>query len=174
MLHKTTHEGFIIMDRKFRLMALSAAAAMIMLLIFAFSSKNVYDSIGQSMKISELLCRLIFFRFDEMTAAEQSFVISELDLFVRKAAHFSVYMLLGACVYLVLRLSNIKIRTKRIAALAVCIAYAMLDELHQSFVPGRTMLAGDVFIDSAGAAAGIAAASVVIIIWKYTAEHRRS
>ncbi len=45
------------------------------------------------------------------------------------------------------------------AALLVCIFYAVSDEFHQLFVPGRRGSAVDVLIDSAGASAGIFLAS---------------
>ena len=46
----------------------------------------------------------------------------------------------------------------------VCIlAYAVTDEIHQAFVPGRACAPMDVLIDSAGAATG--AALMVAISW---------
>ena len=40
-------------------------------------------------------------------------------------------------------------------ALAIVFLYAASDEFHQIFVPSRTALVSDVFIDSAGGAAGL-------------------
>lgn len=40
-------------------------------------------------------------------------------------------------------------------ALATCIVYAVSDEIHQLFVPGRGAQVKDVMIDSTGAFAGI-------------------
>ena len=42
-------------------------------------------------------------------------------------------------------------------ALAIVFLYAASDELHQAFVPTRTALVSDVFIDTAGGAAGLLA-----------------
>ena len=39
--------------------------------------------------------------------------------------------------------------------LLLCIGYAITDELHQAFVPGRTPKLLDVLIDSSGASLGI-------------------
>ena len=39
--------------------------------------------------------------------------------------------------------------------LSMCVLYAISDEVHQFFVPGRGPQAKDVFIDSAGAVVGI-------------------
>ena len=41
--------------------------------------------------------------------------------------------------------------------LALIFLYAASDEIHQAFVPGRTALVSDVFIDTAGGAAGLLA-----------------
>jgi len=40
-------------------------------------------------------------------------------------------------------------------AMAVCTVFGILDELHQSFVPGRDCNAGDMLADIAGSALGI-------------------
>lgn len=54
-----------------------------------------------------------------------------------------------------LRISGVD-RSKRIAiALLTCVLYAISDEVHQSFVPGRGAQVKDVLIDSAGAIVGI-------------------
>lgn len=40
-------------------------------------------------------------------------------------------------------------------ALLICVLYAISDEIHQHFVPGRGAQVKDVLIDSAGASVGI-------------------
>lgn len=142
-----------------------AGAAAVMALIFAFSSKDVSFSLGQSGRVTRALCRIIFFRFERMTGEQQDFVVTELDFFVRKLAHFGVYMLLGAMTYGVTLCSE-RIGRKRTAALVVCALYAALDELHQYIVPGRTMRLSDVGIDSAGAFLGIMTVWVVMRLWR--------
>jgi VanZ family protein len=69
------------------------------------------------------------------------------DLVLRKLAHAGEFAVLGA---LLLR----ALRDER-AALAAGIAYAISDELHQHFVPGRVGSPVDVLIDSAGVALGV-------------------
>lgn len=75
---------------------------------------------------------------------------------LRKAAHPGEYAVLG---WLVARALEQPWRgTVAIAlqALALCAAFAALDELHQSFVPSRGAAPTDVALDSLGAAAGLA------------------
>jgi VanZ family protein len=69
------------------------------------------------------------------------------DLVLRKLAHAGEFAVLGA---LLLR----ALRDER-AALAAGIAYAISDEVHQHFVPGRVGSPVDVLIDSAGVAVGV-------------------
>jgi VanZ family protein len=69
------------------------------------------------------------------------------DLVLRKLAHACEFAVLGS---LLLR----ALRDER-AALAAGIAYAISDELHQHFVPGRIGSPVDVLIDSVGVAVGV-------------------
>lgn len=64
---------------------------------------------------------------------------------IRKAAHFTNY---GILFWLLIRgpLSG-----RPYVALSLCVLYAMLDEGHQIFVPGRTPSLYDVALDSSGA-----------------------
>jgi len=69
------------------------------------------------------------------------------DLVLRKLAHVSEYALLG------LLLAR---ATRRPAvAVALAAAYAVTDEIHQTFVQGRHGAPLDVAIDTAGALAGV-------------------
>jgi len=69
------------------------------------------------------------------------------DLVLRKIAHGAEFGVLG---FLLLRaLGN------ELAGLAGGIAYAISDEIHQSFVPGRQAAVRDVLVDTAGVAVGV-------------------
>ncbi len=69
------------------------------------------------------------------------------DLVLRKIAHAAEYAVLGA---LLLR------ATGRVGlALALGVAYAVSDEIHQAFVPGREGAPLDVVIDAIGVACGV-------------------
>jgi VanZ family protein len=70
------------------------------------------------------------------------------DLVLRKLAHAAEYAVLGALL----------VRATSAAALsaAIGVLYAITDELHQTFVPGRQGSSRDVLIDTAGVVAGVA------------------
>ena len=69
------------------------------------------------------------------------------DTILRKGAHLTEYAVLGGLLYRALGREPL--------ALAVGIAYAATDELHQYFVPGRHASPVDVAIDAVGVAAGM-------------------
>nr|TXF85642.1 VanZ family protein [Alkalicoccus halolimnae] len=79
-----------------------------------------------------------------------------LHLFIRKAAHVLVYFVLGVLTYHALLRSGNPLKTAGIYALAVCFFYAVSDEVHQLFIPGRSGEVSDVLLDTTGAAGGIA------------------
>ena len=72
---------------------------------------------------------------------------------IRKTAHFAEYMILSVLLYQALR--GERRWNPRAAGLAFTFAglYAVSDEFHQWFVPGRTAAATDCLIDMTGAAA---------------------
>lgn len=76
------------------------------------------------------------------------------DLVLRKAAHLTEYAVLG---WLLLRALAPNGTTNRQRGLAVLLSvlYAASDEVHQSFVPGRTAAALDVLIDAVGGLLGV-------------------
>jgi VanZ family protein len=71
------------------------------------------------------------------------------DLLLRKLAHVAEYALLGALLVRALGASG--------AAFGLGVLYAISDELHQVFVPGRVGSPVDVAIDATGVALGILA-----------------
>lgn len=69
---------------------------------------------------------------------------------VRKSAHFTEYALLGFFTARALRLS----KKSPWFSIAIAAIYATTDEVHQSFVPGRSCEFCDILIDTAGATVG--------------------
>jgi VanZ family protein len=69
------------------------------------------------------------------------------DTILRKGAHLAEYAVLGGLLYRALG--------REALALAVGIAYAATDELHQYFVRGRHASPVDVAIDAIGVAVGM-------------------
>jgi VanZ family protein len=70
------------------------------------------------------------------------------DLLVKKGSHFLAY---GVLASLALRVTDGEGRKRPyLWALLLTILYAISDEFHQTFIPGRNGMLMDVFIDSLG------------------------
>lgn len=74
---------------------------------------------------------------------------------IRKSAHFVEYLILSMLLFRALRRTSPRTRLNAaVTAIAIAGFYSIGDELHQSFVPGRTAAVADCLIDVTGAAAG--------------------
>jgi VanZ family protein len=79
-----------------------------------------------------------------------------LDLLARKGAHITEYAVLAVLIRYALGPGQPgRLRGQLIVAWTLTALYAVSDEIHQSFVPGRTPAALDVAIDGAGALLGL-------------------
>ena len=82
------------------------------------------------------------------------FNVDNIDLLthiIRKLAHFTEYLVLGLLMYNLVKDK----RNNIILALFICVIYAISDEIHQIYVPGRSGQITDIFIDSVGSICGI-------------------
>ncbi len=124
-----------------------------MALIFTASADS--HSYEHSSRIIEPLLRWLFPHLSEA----QIHAIHEL---FRKCAHVAEYSVFALLLWRALRKPAKSVsrpwnwREARLALLLVML-YAATDEFHQQFVPTRTSLVSDVFIDTAGGAAALLA-----------------
>lgn len=135
-----------------------------MALIIYLSHQPAETSSELSGGVTEVIAQTV-----EKMAPNMELDIREFHHEVRKKAHFFIYLVLGFLVINALRASNHRgLRSIGIAQV-ICMLYAISDEIHQLFVPGRSAEFMDVFIDSIGAAVGIVgyiAISRIIEIYK--------
>jgi VanZ family protein len=82
------------------------------------------------------------------------------DLIVKKGGHMSGYALLAMGFMHALTVTQKSHRIHFILAVFLAVFYAVTDEFHQAFTPGRTPSAGDVGIDTVGVVLG-----VLVWIW---------
>lgn len=78
-----------------------------------------------------------------------------LTFLTRKAAHITAYFILGVLVYYVIRSYSMTVARGVLIAVIFAGLYAVSDEIHQTFVPGRSGEVRDVLIDTTAAAAGV-------------------
>lgn len=81
---------------------------------------------------------------------------SNLDHIVRKNAHAFMYMVLAILVSTALFSYNKNGKGMIVYILFICLFYAVTDEFHQAFIPGRTSLVSDILVDFMGALIGLA------------------
>lgn len=112
------------------------------LVIFAFSNMPSEVSDKQS---DFVINSLNFIGIDI-----QSLVGQLATFLVRKAAHFTEYLVLNILIFNALG-ENMKFRKKFILAIVLSFFYACTDEFHQTFIPGRDGKFKDVMIDTSGA-----------------------
>ena len=84
--------------------------------------------------------------------------IELLSFIIRKLAHLTEYLILGLLVYNLIKQYN----KKWYISLIICILYAISDEIHQGFTPGRNPQIFDVFIDNIGSIMGISLLRFII------------
>lgn len=131
---------------------LSWAAVLIWMLgIFVLSAQVAEQSDSLSTGITEAFIGTV-----EDVVPEHALSTEWLNHIIRKNAHFITYLVLGVLVSNALRSSGVKGKRAFVLAFVICVLYAVSDELHQLFVPGRGGKVSDVLLDSSGAFIGIA------------------
>ncbi|MGL5571515.1 VanZ family protein [Cetobacterium sp.] len=109
----------------------------VMLSIFWFSHQDAKESARQSTYVKKQVNKVIG---------------KGVKFNIRKNAHFFIYMVLGMS----LLLSREKAGKREILEIVgFVILYAISDEFHQSFIPGREASFKDVCIDTLGGISGI-------------------
>jgi VanZ family protein len=88
--------------------------------------------------------------------------IDQIHAVIRKSAHFTEYAVFGWLIARALRDARGWQLHHALLAVALAGAYAVSDEVHQIFVPGRTAAVGDVLIDVLGAAT---AQVLIAVVW---------
>ena len=82
---------------------------------------------------------------------------------IRKAGHVTEYCVLGVLLYRAVHIDIRNPMTVRILTIAGIAAAAVMDELHQSFVPARTSSIGDIGFDFIGGVCAI----LLMTVWRF-------
>ena len=150
--------------RALRLVIFWALAIGWVAVLFIFSGQTGAESGELSLWLTHLVQRL--FPWIPLTT-------DALEHLLRQLAHFSIFALEGFLLCLAMMESS---RDKGAGALLsgiLCTAVAAANELHQSFIEGRSCEGGDVLIDSAGALLGIAVAALAYFLCRRRRRDRR-
>lgn len=130
-----------------------------MAIIFQFSSAGREESGELSEGLTRKVIRLLYRDFEDRPTEEQQIILQKAHKFIRKAAHFSEFGLLGflsACLFLVISavFRKLKLWLTLTAPAVFTLLYAISDEVHQIF-SDRGPRVTDVLIDFSGAVCGI-------------------
>ena len=121
-------------------------------LIFYMSSQQGGESSSLSNKIVSKLFSLFPFLGDPHD--EEAEIFLTFSLIVRKTAHFTEYLILAVLAFFFISSYYVSMGAYLFSWLFATI-YAITDEIHQHFIPGRVAAPLDVCVDSAGALFGV-------------------
>lgn len=161
------------MRTKIKQIILYIMIVIVCMLIFHFSAQPAEKSSKTSAKVIEIISKVCNLQPNNSTQGIEDTIESG-QKYVRKSAHFLIYTLLG---FLIMNayLQKEKIKRKDIfVSWILGTIYAITDEVHQFFVPGRSAEIRDVCIDSLGVITGVVLANIVMQTIKNNTEKRKT
>lgn len=129
-----------------------AAVIAWMIVIFLFSAQTDRQSGSLSGGIVRWFVELLYGGFEKFSPQKQTRILELWHLLIRKGAHFTEYAILALLVANGLQVCG---KLRWYLPVAISAVYALSDEIHQSFVPGRACRLLDVGIDTCGALFGM-------------------
>jgi len=121
-----------------------------MLVIFSLSAQVAEESNRLSTDVTEAVVRTV-----EKVKPDAEINVIRLNQIIRKNAHFLCYLVLGILAMNAFRRNGCSIGKSLILSFFLCAVYAVSDEIHQLYVPGRGAQVADVLIDCTGGVTGM-------------------
>lgn len=137
--------------------------------IFFFSSRNGDTSIQDSNRVGQLAGEIFVPGYEDWTSEEQDEFAARIDHPIRKTAHALEYALLGMLVFGAVYMPQKRNRYNLMLSWLIATVYAVSDEVHQLYVPGRSGQVSDVCLDSCGVLAGVLI--VLVVTGAYQKKH---
>lgn len=148
---QNTKEG----KQKLKIYISWAAVLLYLAMIFYFSAQDGTSSHKVSFELLQYI-KLLIILMPEWLQDCLAGIYYNTEFLLRKAAHFTEYFILSLLFYRAMSVSGVKARKGMLITLVFCFLYAVSDEVHQIFVPGRVFAVTDILIDTLGAALGVA------------------
>ena len=138
--------------------------------IYMLSDTPAVESTNESLSFTGMLLDLVS-RFIYVDPAKRDMIIIAMEPHIRKIAHMTEFGILFLLVLIpaVLFIKKLSLRTG--ITLLITLLYAVSDEIHQLFVPGRSGMLRDVVIDFLGALIALGLYLVIIIIIRTVRKH---
>ena len=134
-----------------------------MWVIFGFSGQNGDESGSISRKITEAVTKNIS-SVQNLEKEEKEKVLKKIEHIIRKLAHFSLYAVIGFLLMSLMSTYKLKQKNRILVSCSIGLLYAISDEIHQAFIPGRGPQIADVGIDFSGVVVGILISTLIIKI----------
>ncbi|ARK32005.1 VanZ family protein [Halalkalibacter krulwichiae] len=112
-------------------------------------------------RVREVVSGIEFTYAGNIVSVERSGLEGFIEFLLRKAAHFSLFFVLGFLMYRALIACGFRRATSYIGSLIFVLMYAISDEVHQAFTPNRSPLVEDVLLDFSGGLTGVTLAFVL-------------
>lgn len=130
--------------------------------IFILSAETAAESSATSGGVITALAKIFYPGFEHLDEAGRLQLVESLQFITRKAAHFSCYGVLGLLSFLSVATYRKTEYSFRVAlSMLISLLYAVCDEIHQLYVPGRSCELRDVCIDFSGSLLAITFAALV-------------
>jgi len=139
--------------------------------IFNFSNQDGQTSGGLSRKVARKIVD-VFPYTKNLKEENKNKIVEKSQPIIRKGAHLSIYTLVGIFIMSFISTYKIHVRYKFLISILVGLIYASSDEIHQSFIPGRTASVIDVGIDTSGVVLGIILVLIIISVYKALTEKK--
>lgn len=151
------------MSRRTKIILGFLPLAILLITVFWFSSNDSEDSSNQSKVVVKFIKASVLPDLNTLVSKKDDRIVNKvLSHVVRKTTHFSIYALMGICSFGALWFIGRK-KLRFFTALTFCFIYAVTDEIHQVFVPGRSGELTDVIIDTSGSLLGVSLALMVVL-----------
>lgn len=148
---------------KYLKMAIWALTILWMAVIFYFSHQPAEVSKEESGKV--LIQMDLITEKDISVEGDRRIFL--LQYYIRKTAHVTVFFVLGSLLALSINGNRLKGFKAYAAAYLSGTLYAVSDEVHQIFIPGRGPLVKDVMLDSIGVFIGVLITALLIELIRY-------
>ena len=139
--------------------------------IFNFSNQDGQTSGGISRKVARKIVD-VFPYTKNLSEKTKNKIVEKTQPIIRKGAHLSIYTLVGIFIMSFISTYKIHLKYKFLISILVGLVYASSDEIHQSFIPGRTASIIDVGIDTSGVLLGIILVLIIISVYKALTEKK--
>lgn len=104
-----------------------------MISLFSFSNQQGESSSFTSKKVSKIIVNIINIKNEY----REEQIISNIEPYIRKLAHFSLYALGGILLMNAIRLFLLRENIQILTSSGMGILYAMIDEIHQLLIPRK-------------------------------------